>query len=137
MPQREVRMEWTGTGLAFRGGGTEPATPAITIDGDGEEGPSPMLALLLAAAGCSGADVVVILKKMRVPIRTLSIDVTGTRRDQEPRRYTDLAFRFRVDGDGVDVSKVERAVALSIDKYCSVVASLDPDIRVEYQVEVA
>jgi putative redox protein len=138
MPQqRAVRMEWTGTGLTFRGGGTEPATPAITIDGDGEEGPSPMLALLLAAAGCSGADVVVILKKMRVPIRTLSIDVTGTRRDQEPRRYTDLEFRFRVDGDGVDVAKVERAVALSIDKYCSVVASLDPDIRVEYQVEVA
>ena len=138
MPQeRAVRVEWTGTGLAFRGGGTEPATPAVTIDGDGEQGPSPMLALLLAAAGCSGADVVVILEKMRVPIRGLSIDVSGTRRDEEPRRYTHLMFRFRVEGDGVESAKVERAVALSIDKYCSVVASLAPDLRVEYQVEVA
>ncbi len=138
MPQqRAVRVEWTGRGLAFRGGGTEPETPAITIDGDGQEGPSPMLALLLAAAGCSGADVVVILEKMRVPIRDLSIDVSGTRRDEEPRRYTHLTFRFRVEGDGVDSAKVERAVALSIDKYCSVVASLAPDLRVEYQVEVA
>ena len=112
MPQqRAVRVEWTGTGLTFRGGGTEPA-------------------------GCSGADVVVILEKMRMPIRGLSIDVTGTRRDEQPRRYTDLTFRFRAEGDGVDAAKVERAVALSIEKYCSVVASLAPDLRVEYEIEV-
>ena len=137
MPQqRAVHVEWTGTGLAFRGGGTEPATPAITIDGDGQEGPSPMLTLLLAAAGCSGADVVVILEKMRLPIQGLSIDISGMRRDEQPRRYTDLTFRFRVTGDAVDTAKVERAVALSLEKYCSVVASLAPDLRVEYQVEV-
>lgn len=137
MPQqRAVRLDWTGAGLRFKGSGTEPSTPAITIDGDGQEGPSPMLALLLAAAGCSGADVVVILRKMRVAIERLTIDVEGTRRDEEPRRYTRLTFRFTVSGDGVDPAKVDRAVALSLGKYCSVVASLAPDIAVEYEVAV-
>jgi putative redox protein len=135
MPQeRAVRLEWTGQRLQFRGGGTEPATPEIVIDGDGEQGPSPMLSLLLAAAGCSGADVVVILNKMRVPIERLAIDVVGVRRDEEPRRYTGLRFRFTVSGNEIDVSKVERAVALSLEKYCSVVASLAPDIAVGYEV---
>ncbi|KPK02102.1 MAG: hypothetical protein AMS20_12540 [Gemmatimonas sp. SG8_28] len=120
--------------MRFRGGGTEPATPGIVIDGDGEQGPSPMLSLLLAAAGCSGADVVVILNKMRVPIERLAIDVVGVRRDEEPRRYTGLRFRFTVSGSEIDVSKVERAVALSLEKYCSVVASLAPDIAVGYEV---
>jgi putative redox protein len=138
MPQqRAVRLEWTGADLKFRGGGTEPATPEIVIDGDGVEGPSPMLSLLLAAAGCSGADVVVILRKMRVPIERLAIDVEGTRRDEEPRRYTSLRFRFLVAGAGVDRAKVERAVALSLEKYCSVIASLAPDITVEYDVALA
>jgi putative redox protein len=137
MPQeRAVRLEWTGQGLRFRGGGTEPATPEIVIDGDGEQGPSPMLSLLLAAAGCSGADVVVILNKMRVPIERLAIEVVGVRRDEEPRRYTGLKFRFTVSGNEIDVPKVERAVELSLEKYCSVVASLAPDVAVGYEVAV-
>jgi putative redox protein len=135
MPQeRAVRLEWTGERLRFRGGGTEPATPEIVIDGDGEQGPSPMLSLLLAAAGCSGADVVVILDKMRVPIDRLAIDVVGVRRDEEPRCYTGLRFRFTVSGSKLDLAKVERAVDLSLKKYCSVIASLKPDIAVGYEV---
>jgi putative redox protein len=135
MPQeRAVRLEWTGQMLRFRGGGTKPTTPEIVIDGDGQRGPSPMLSLLLAAAGCSGADVVVILNKMRVPVERLAIDVVGVRRDEEPRRYTGLQFRFTVSGNAIDVAKVERAVELSLEKYCSVVASLAPDITVGYEV---
>jgi putative redox protein len=93
-----------------------------------------MITLLLAAAGCSAADVVLILKKMRVAVRSLRIDVTGTRRATEPRRYMSIRFRFEMSGDGLDAAKAERAVALSIEKYCSVVASLAPDITVEHEV---
>lgn len=137
MPQqRAVRLEWTGKRLQFTGGGTEPSTPSITIDGDGAAGPSPMLALLLAAAGCTAADVVVILTKMRVELEHLSVDVSGTRRDEEPRRYTELTFRFRVGGSEVAREQVERAVALSLDKYCSVVHSLAADIDVRHEIEL-
>lgn len=138
MPQqRAVRLQWTGERLRFTGGGTEPETPAITIDGDGAAGPSPMLALLLAAAGCSAADVVVILKKMRVDLAHLSVEVRGTRRDEEPRRYTDITFRFRAGGPNLGRDQVERAVGLSLGKYCSVVHSLAPDIDVRHEIELA
>lgn len=96
-----------------------------------------MLALLLVCAGCSGADVVVLLRKMRVKLRSLAVEVQGTRRDQEPRRYVAIRFRYRMAGDGLDRGKAERAVGLSLDKYCSVVHSLAPDIAVEYDIELA
>lgn len=134
---RGIELHWSGERLRFTGGGTEPESPAIVLDGDVAAGPSPMQALLLAAAGCTGADVVVILKKMRVPLRSLSVGVRGTRRDEEPRRYTGLHFRFRMEGDGLDLSKAERAVGLSLEKYCSVVHSLAPDIAVSHEIEVA
>jgi putative redox protein len=134
---RGVELHWSGERLRFTGGGTEPESPAIVLDGDVAAGPSPMQALLLAAAACAGADVVAILKKMRVPLRSLSVALRGTRRDEEPRRYTGLHFQFRMEGDGLDLSKAERAVELSLEKYCSVVHSLAPDIAVSHEIEVA
>lgn len=138
MPQtRAVRLTWSGEGLRFSGGGTDPQTPEMLIDGDGVTGPSPMLALLLAAASCAGADVVVILEKMRVGLRSLSVDVEGTRRDEEPRRYIAVRFHFSISGDGLDRAKAERAVSLSLEKYCSVIHSMAPDISVDYDLELA
>ena len=135
--KRGVKLDWTGERLRFTGGGTEPATPEIVVDGDNEAGPSPMLALLLAAAGCTGADVVVMLKKMRVALESLSIEVQGTRRDEHPKRYTDIRYRFSMAGEGLDRTKAERAVQLSLEKYCSVIHSMAPDISVEHEIEIA
>lgn len=134
--RRAVRLEWTGTGLRFRGGGIEPLSPAVEIDGESQSGPSPMLALLLAAAGCSGADVVSILQKMRVELRRVEIEVSGQRRAEEPRRYVTLHYRYLLSGAGLDRSKAERAVSLSLEKYCSVVHSLAPDIELSYEIVV-
>jgi putative redox protein len=135
--ERAVRLEWTGAGMKFRGEGTRPPTPAIVVDGDGEDGPSPMLTLLLAAGGCTGADVVSILVKMRVELTALRIEVSGTRRDEEPRRYTAVRFHFTLAGGGIDRAKAERAVSLSLEKYCSVVHSLAPDIEVTHEITLA
>lgn len=138
MPQeRVIRVDWTGERLRFRGGGIAPETPRVVIDGDGEVGPSPMVTLLLALAGCSGSDVVAILEKMRVRLRTLEIEVRGTRRDEAPRRFIALHLRFRIVGDGLDRAKAERAVTLSLEKYCSVVHSLAPDIAIQHEIALA
>ncbi|MGD2135519.1 MAG: OsmC family protein [Gemmatimonadales bacterium] len=134
---RAVRLEWSGRGLRFEGRGTDPATPAVTIDGDGEAGPSPMLALLLSAASCSGADVVVMLEKMRAGLERLSVEVRGVRRAEHPRRYVQVQFRFLMAGSGLDRAKAERAVSLSLNKYCSVVHSLAPDVEVQYELDFA
>ncbi len=134
--ERAIHLEWSGEGTRFTGTGTEPPTPTIELDGDGVAGPSPMLALLLAAAACAGADVVVILRKMRVELRTLGIDVRGTRRDADPKRFTDIRFSFTLSGDALDRTKAERAVSLSLEKYCSVVHSLAPDIQMDSEIEI-
>jgi putative redox protein len=134
--ERAVRLTWSGSGMRFSGAGTDPASPAVVVDGDGEVGPGPMQMLLLAAAACTGSDVVLILAKMRVALRRFVLDVTGTRRDEEPRRYIAIRFRFALAGDGLDQARAERAVRLSLEKYCSVVASLAPDIAISHEIVV-
>ena len=134
---RTVRLEWLGRGMRFRAVGVEPATPAVELDGDGTSGPSPMITLLMAAAGCTGADVVSILGKMHVNLAQLTVEVEGERREEQPRRYVRLHCRYRLFGQDLDQAKAERAVALSLEKYCSVVASLAPDIKVTHDVVLA
>ena len=93
-----------------------------------------MLTLLLAAAACSGADVVSILEKMRVTLREFRIEASGARREEHPRRYTAINLSFHLRGDGLDQAKARRAVELSIEKYCSVLHSLSPDIQVTHDI---
>jgi len=135
--ERAVRLAWSGTGMQFVGGGTTPASPDILVDGDGTAGPSPMQTLLLAAAGCAGSDVVSILRKMRVTLRTLVVEVVGIRRDEEPRRYIAITFKFAMRGEGLDPARAERAVTLSLEKYCSVIHTLAPDIAVHHEIALA
>src|SRR5216110_638746 len=120
----EVSMRWLRA-LQFEGSGT--GRPPILVDGDSAAATSPVELLLLAAATCSASDVVVILQKQRVALRSLEVAVRGTRRETEPRRYTAIHFAFALAGDGADEVKARRAIDLSLEKYCSVVASLAPD----------
>jgi len=126
---KRVSLTWQER-LVFRGG--EPGGPETTIDGDNAAGPGPMLTLLLAAASCTGADVVAILQKMRVTLQELRIEASGDRREQDPRRYTSIHLEYHLRGDGLDEGKARRAIDLSVTKYCSVVHSLAPDIRITH-----
>lgn len=127
MADSRVRLLWTGEGHAFRGG--RPDGPEVLLDGDGREGPSPTDSLLLALGGCMGVDVVMILEKMRVPLAGLAVEVEGDRRADPPRRFTRLHAVFRVEGVPADESaKVERAVRLSSERYCSVLHTLGSDV---------
>ena len=131
---RNVRVEWAGEGLRFSGGVAEPGRPTLTIDGDGNAAPGPMTVLLMCAACCSGVDVVEMLAKMRVQLTRFSVDVTGVRRDESPRRYVSIHLRYIVAGEGLARHHAERAVGLSVEKYCSVIASLSPDIALTHEV---
>ena len=131
---KRVSLRWE-EGLSFVGGAEE--GPTTRVDGDNTSAPGPMVTLLLAAASCSGSDVVVILKKMRIELRELRIDVIGSRREQEPRRYTAIHFDYHMGGNGLDKAKADRAVNLSVEKYCSVIHSLAPDIAITYAVTLA
>lgn len=127
-----VALRWT-EGMRFE---AETGAGVVSaVDGDGRAGPSPMLVLLEAIGGCSAADVVDILRKGRQPLEGLEVEVGGERRDEPPRRYTRLRLVYRIRGE-VDRSKAERAVSLSLEKYCSVFHSLAPDLRKATEVEI-
>jgi putative redox protein len=130
---KQVVLSWQ-EGLRFQGG--EPDGPAVIIDGDNTAGPGPMLTLLLAAASCTGSDIVVILRKMRIQLRELRIEAEGVRRIQEPRRYVSIHLMYRMSGTGLDEAKARRAIDLSLQKYCSVVHSLAADLAVTYALSL-
>ena len=131
---KQIVLTWE-EGLRFRGGG--PAGPSIIIDGENAAGPGPMLALLLAAAACSGSDVVSILQKMRIELGEFRIEAAGVRREGNPKRYVAIHLTYRMSGSGLDEAKARRAIDLSLEKYCSVVHSLAADIAVTYALSLA
>jgi putative redox protein len=106
------------------------------IGGD-ESGFRPMQVLLASLGGCSGIDVINILKKSRVDFDAVDVDVEGERKQGvEPSPFTRVKLTFKVTGRNVERSKAEKAVSLSVEKYCSAIASLDPAIQVETAVEI-
>lgn len=130
-----VTLDWK-RGLQFEGG--RQGGPVAVVDGTGAEAPSPVEALLLALAGCTAADVVEVSRKMRQPIEdaTLAVRVEGERAPEPPRRYTRIRLSYRVAGPGLSKEKLQRAVDLSHEKYCSVLHTLRPDLQVESELEV-
>jgi putative redox protein len=99
------------------------------IDGNSKTAPSPVETLLGSVGTCSASDIVDILTKQRTPVSRLEVDVMATRRAEFPRRVMTLELTFTVDGAGIERDQAERAIQLSIEKYCSVAASLAGDIE--------
>jgi putative redox protein len=133
---QSVQLRWTGDGLVFCGGGEGGAE--VTVDGDGEAGAAPMQLLLLSLAGCMAIDVRMILEKSRVPLSALEVEVTGERANGEPARYVAIQLVYRLRGpDEEHEARLQRAIDLSRDKYCSVLHSLDPGIDFDIRVERA
>jgi putative redox protein len=131
-PHREpnrIVVQWQGA-RRFEAG--RPGGPAVRVDGDAEIAPSPVDMLLGALATCASVDVVDILAKRRTPVATLEVEVEGTRADGTPRRLTHVLLAFRITGDGIEREQAERAIELSITKYCSVRDSLDPDLPIDW-----
>jgi putative redox protein len=109
---------------------SRPGGPVARLDGTAQSGQSPVDALLSALSVCAGIDVVDILAKRRTPVERMTVEAEGTRRETHPRRFTAIQLTYRVDGAGIEPSQAERALALAIEKYCTVAASLAPDIAV-------
>lgn len=102
----------------------------------GAKGVSPMESVLMAVAGCSGIDMVSILKKQRQEITSFSAEVEGERvQVDEAKPFKNILVKFFVDGN-VDPKKAQKAAELSFEKYCSVSKTLEPNVTVNYEVVV-
>jgi len=116
---------------------SKPGGPAILMDSHGKTGPGPMEALMAALAACSATDVVEILAKRRTPVAALEIETVGKRVETTPRRFEHVVMKFKITGKGIERVHAERAIDLAVTKYCSVGASLDPVIKVEWELALA
>ncbi len=104
------------------------------VDNGGEgKGFKPTELPLMGLAGCSGVDIVLILKKMRETVTAFKLAVDADRNATEPKRYTAIRLLFTVDGE-VKPASVKKAIDLSLEKYCSVSNSLNADITYAYEV---
>ncbi len=130
---RQAHLEWSGDA---RFTVTAPSGHTYLLDGDGKEAAGPMVMLLSAMGGCSGMDVVPILQKMQVGLTKCHVDVSGWRLEEHPKRYHRAMLTFTLAGEGLTQAKADRAVELSVTKYCSVMLSLNPDIVIETKVIV-
>jgi len=99
-------------------------------------GMSPMEMVLAALIGCTGADVIEILRKKHQDISRLEIRVFGDRSETHPRVYTEIKLNFIVTGHGVDPEAVRRSIELSEVKYCSVSAMFQETATFEIKFEV-
>jgi putative redox protein len=122
-----TEVTWRGDRVFDAG----PAGRQHRIDAGAKEAPGPVETLLNAIATCSSVDIIDILAKRKTPVERLSVSVVGTRRSEFPRRLIALDIEYRLDGNGIDRVHAERAMQLSFERYCSVAASLAPDIAVE------
>jgi len=97
--------------------------PEVLFDaGDQEtrQGPSPVQGALLSAMACTAADVVLILRKQRVPFTSLEIEADAERAKENPKVFTKIRLHYKIRGKGISDSAVKRAIDLSSEKYCTV-----------------
>ncbi|PKN75760.1 MAG: hypothetical protein CVU52_05840 [Deltaproteobacteria bacterium HGW-Deltaproteobacteria-10] len=108
--------------------GSTPQGYEIEFDANAQWGCKPTESLLLSLAGCMGIDIMTILTKMRLKIASFRIETKGERNEQPPQYYKTVEMVMHIAGKNLDPVKVERAIALSRNKYCSVFNSLRPDL---------
>jgi len=123
----EVKVKYVD-GLQFVG--EAESGHALVMDGDPVYGGNntavrPTELLLVGLGGCSGMDVVSVLKKKKQDIRGLEINIKGKRAEEHPKKFTDIDIEFVVTGRSISEEAVKRAVNLSMEKYCSVKATIE------------
>jgi len=114
---------------------------SITMDGPPEIGGEnlgvrPMEMLLLGVAGCTMIDVVTTLKKMRQELTHFETKVNAERADDHPKVFTDIHIQFIIKGKGLDTKKVEKAITLSAEKYCSASIMLGKTASITHDFEI-
>ncbi|MBU0744116.1 MAG: OsmC family protein [Gammaproteobacteria bacterium] len=111
------------------------AMDAVPAFGGKDRGPRPKPLMLAALCGCTGMDVVAVLNKMRVPVAGFKIYVDGGLTKDHPMYYNDIHVVYEFSGKDLPKADVEKAVSLSQEKYCGVIAALKKAAKVTYEIK--
>lgn len=114
---------------------------AVVIDGPPEAGgrnlgPRPMEMLLMGLGACSSFDVVLILKRSRQPVSDCRVEIDAERADSDPKVFTRIRMHFIVTGKDLDAGRVEHAIQLSAEKYCSASVMLGKTAEITHDFEI-
>ena len=109
---------------------------SFTIDTERKEGPGPKSLLLSGLAGCSGIDIIEILKKQRVEFSDFSIDVEADTTEQHPKVFKDIFVVYTIRTEPSNEIKVKKAIELSLEKYCGVSAMLKKNSAIHYKLQL-
>lgn len=97
---------------------------------------SPMELLLMGLGGCTGVDVVLIMKKRKKPVEKFKLEISAERADQHPKVYTRIHMIYKFWGKNLDESELRKAIELSEEKYCSASAMLAKTANISYEIQI-
>ena len=137
MSKVTVNTEWKGN-MKFE---SDVFGHKVTVDADesvgGEDsGPRPKPLLLVALAGCTGMDVVSILKKMQVPFEGLNIMVEANQTEEHPKHYDAMKVIYEFKGKNLPLEKLKKAVELSEERYCGVNAMFKKAVNMSFEIRM-
>jgi putative redox protein len=132
--EHEATVRWAGNMTFIGKAGSNHLVPMDTTPefGGDSSATKPMELLLIGLGGCTGMDIVSLLKKMRQDFSGIEMSITADRSEEHPNVYTKIDLEYVIYGRGIDKEKVKRAVELSQEKYCSVSAMLRKSCPVNY-----
>lgn len=131
----KARIRFAGDELFV---GVSPSGHALTLDTnhDRSVAPSPVELLLVALGSCTAIDVITILQKKRLDVSSYEVEVSGERRSEHPRSFTSMHVHHIVTGRNIPEKAVAQAIDLSENKYCSVAATLRPNVEIHSTFEI-
>ena len=134
----KARVKWVQdvTFLGESGSGHSVVMDGAPEAGGRNLGFRPMEMLLLGLGGCSAFDVVLILRRGREQVTDCVVDIDAQRAETDPKVFTKISMRYILTGRSLDPKKVERAVHLSAEKYCSATAILARSAQIEHEFEI-
>jgi putative redox protein len=137
MKKESINLKWLD-GMSFE---ADVAGYKVLIDSDPKfggqhKGPKPKPLMMVSLAGCTGMDLVALMNKMRVEYDGLNVVVEGELTEEHPKHFTKMKVIYEIKGKNVDLSKVEKAVNMSKEKYCGVSYSYKQAMEIEYEIRI-
>lgn len=135
--KESISLSWLSD-MSFEGdvNGHKVYLDASAEHGGKNMGPRPKPMMLLALGGCTGMDVVSILRKMRVEFESLNIRVEGNLTEEHPKHFDKMKVIYEFKGDHLPLEKLQKAVDLSKERYCGVSANYRESMDLEYEVKI-
>jgi putative redox protein len=135
--KQTINTSWNGE-MQFDSlvGGHHVIMDASSDVGGNNSGPRPKALMLASLAGCTGMDVVSILKKMRVEIKTFNISIEAEMTEEHPRHYSGMHLIYEFSGEGLDEDKIRKAIELSQERYCGVSAVYRKAMPLSYEIRI-